>query len=136
MEPNCHLPSPKDTFSSNCSGFSSPGSPAKMDCLDFSRPSVRYSVLINGTPHPLIQPSSGIRQGDPSAPLIFVACTNVLSDMLEVCNEYSSGTLTILQPTHILYMLMTPTVMGRATTSELQAFAHILIPMEASRVNK
>ena len=41
--------------------------------------SVSYSLLINGEPKGLFQPSRDIRQGDPLSPYIFILCIEVLT---------------------------------------------------------
>ena len=53
---------------------------------------VTYSFLINGSPRGRIQPSRGIRQGDPLSPYLFILCGEVLSGL---CNKASEeGSLT------------------------------------------
>ncbi|KAL9279362.1 putative RNA-directed DNA polymerase [Arabidopsis thaliana] len=44
---------------------------------------VTYEVLINGSSYGHIQPTRGIRQGDPLSPYLFLFCAEVLSQMLD-----------------------------------------------------
>jgi hypothetical protein len=44
---------------------------------------VRFSVLINGTPAGFFNSSRGIRQGDPLSPLFFLLVMEVLSRLLK-----------------------------------------------------
>ncbi|KAG7583713.1 Reverse transcriptase domain [Arabidopsis suecica] len=54
-----------------------------MECVR----SVKYQVLINGTPYGEIKPTRGLRQGDPLSPYLFVICTEMLVKMLKVAEE-------------------------------------------------
>jgi hypothetical protein len=49
--------------------------------------SATYEVLVNGTPTGRIQPSRGIRQGDPISPYLFLFCAEALSSMLSQADE-------------------------------------------------
>ena len=39
---------------------------------------ITYSILVNGEPQCLIQPTGGIRQGDLLSPFLFLLCTKGL----------------------------------------------------------
>ena len=48
---------------------------------------VRFSVLINGTPADFISSSRGVRQGDPLSPLLFVMMMEAFSRMMNATVE-------------------------------------------------
>jgi hypothetical protein len=48
--------------------------------------SVQYVVVVNGSPYGHIQPTRGIKQGDPISPYLFLICAKALSSMLSEAN--------------------------------------------------
>ena len=44
---------------------------------------ILYSVLVNGKPCGMIQPTRGIRQGDPLSPFLFLLCTEGLNGLIK-----------------------------------------------------
>jgi hypothetical protein len=49
--------------------------------------SVTYSVVVNGNPVGNIQPTRGIRQGDPISPYLFLLCAEVFSTLLHKAEQ-------------------------------------------------
>ena len=45
--------------------------------------SVTYTILVNGEPCGMIQPTKGIRQGDPLSPFLFLLCTEGLNGLIK-----------------------------------------------------
>ena len=50
---------------------------------------VTYSILVNGELKGLINPSRGLRQGDPLSPFLFLLCTKGLHGLIK--NAASKG---------------------------------------------
>ena len=50
-----------------------------MECVR----TVSYSILVNGDPKGLINPTRGIRQGDPLSPFLFLLCTEGLHGLIK-----------------------------------------------------
>ena len=46
-----------------------------------------YSILINGEPEGFVQPSRGIKQGDPLSPYLLLLCAEGLSGMIKRAME-------------------------------------------------
>ena len=46
-----------------------------------------YSILINGEPRGFVNPTQGIRQGDPLSPYFFLLCAEGLSALLRKARE-------------------------------------------------
>lgn len=59
-------------------GFSHHFTKLVMKCVS----SVTFSILLNGSPLPDFKPRSGLRQGDPLSPYLFILCSEVFSRML------------------------------------------------------
>ncbi|CAA7037520.1 unnamed protein product [Microthlaspi erraticum] len=71
--------------------------------------SVTFSIIINGSDYGHVQPTRGIRQGDPLSPYLFLFCAETLSQMLrqtEARKEFQGMTLTKHCPSvsHLLFV--------------------------------
>ncbi|XP_074313863.1 uncharacterized protein LOC141649061 [Silene latifolia] len=69
---------------------------------------VSYRILINGTPSDALHPTSGLRQGDPISPYLFIICMEVLSRQLakaERMKDFTGIKISRYAPTlsHLLF---------------------------------
>lgn len=80
-----------------------------MDWVHYGVKTISSSILINGEPKDLIHPTSGITQGDPLSPFLFLLCTEGLHGLISnvaSCGEIIGFSLCKRDPklTHLLFV--------------------------------
>lgn len=103
-----------------------------MDCVS----TVSFSILINGEAKGNVQPTRGLRQGDPISPYLFLICAEGLSSMIQNAhniNLISGMTINSHCPSisHLLFA-DDSMVFFRANTNECAWIKFILLDYEAA----
>ena len=95
-----------------------------------------YSVLINGEPKGYITPSSGIKQGDPLSPYLFLLCAEGLSSLIRKAVERKQlhGILSCINGVCISHLLFADDsfISYQATVEESQHQLDLLGKYEAA----
>ncbi|CAL1374667.1 unnamed protein product [Linum trigynum] len=92
---------------------------------------VRFSLLMNGSPTEKFQPSRGIRQGDPISPLLFILMSNALSFLIDKAVDKGEIQGIKLNPncpriSHCLFADDT-VIFGKASVKEVDHIQRILM---------
>ena len=91
---------------------------------------VEYSFLINGEAKGKINPTRGLRQGDPISPYLFLLCTEGLSTMLkkEERDGQIKGVAVCRGAPHMSHLLFTDDsiVFCRASVEECDRLINVL----------
>ncbi|KAF7818437.1 reverse transcriptase [Senna tora] len=90
--------------------------------------SVSHQILINGTLSNFIQPSRGIRQGDPLSPFIFICCMQYLSSLIDVQVRNKSWSAPKLRNTPISHLLFADDVLlfARVDSNSISAIKNVI----------
>ena len=98
--------------------------------------SMKYAVQINGQPYGFIQPTQGLRQGDPLLPYLFLLCTEGLSALLnhEAQRNAIKGVTASANGPRISHLFFADNslIFGRATESEATEIQRVLKVYETS----
>ena len=98
--------------------------------------SVKYAIRINGQPCGQIQPTQGLRQGDPLSPYLFLICAEGLSALLHCAAQKNAikGVAASARGPRVSHLFFTDDslVFGRATMSEATKIQRILKVYELS----
>ena len=107
-----------------------------MECIC----TVQYSVLIDGVPKGYINPTRGIRQGDPLSPYVFLLCAEGLSALFQQASALgiSKGFnhVVVVLGCRIYFLLMTAYYLGKLIISECSKILEILNLYEGSSGQK
>ena len=105
---------------------------------------VSYSILVNGEPQGLIQPTRGIRQRDPLSPFLFLLCTEGLHGL--ITNAAIDGKLRGFsickhgpKLTHMFFFADDSLLFCRANTSECEKILNLQAMYESAsrqKINK
>ena len=84
--------------------------------------SIKYVVRINRQTHGLIQPTRGLRQGNPLLPYLFLICAEGLSSLLHQATHRKAikGVATSVRGPRVSHLFFADDslVFGRATVSD------------------
>ena len=98
--------------------------------------SMKYIVKINGQPYGLIQPTRGLRQGDPLLPYLFLICSEGLFAFLNCAAQRKAieGVATSANGPRVSHLFFTDDslVFGRAIVNEATEIQQILKVYETS----
>ena len=101
---------------------------------------VEYSVLINGEAKGKINPTKGLRQGDPISPYLFLLCTEGLSAMLkkEESDGQIKGVAVCRGASHVSHLLFAndSIVFCRASVEECDRLIKVLKEYEGDSGQK
>ncbi|XP_075645329.1 uncharacterized protein LOC142616340 [Castanea sativa] len=98
--------------------------------------SVKYAIRINGQPYGSIQPTRGLRQGDPLSPYLFLLCVKGLSALLNHAAQRNAikGVAASANGPRISHLFFADDslIFGRATENEAMEIQRILKVYETS----
>jgi hypothetical protein len=102
--------------------------------ISFCISSIRFSILVNGSPEGFLDSSRGLRQGDPLSPLLFVFVMEALSHMLSagindgLLDGFKVGNVTV---SHLLFADDT-LIFCKASPDQLTYLRGIFLLFEAA----